>query len=82
MLQRLNTTSMLALAGLLLGLWIAPATAQSNDEPPPACPAPEARQFDFWIGDWDIYVGSQKGAENLITREMNGCMIRERYSSV
>lgn len=44
----------LALAGLLLSLWAAPTTAQSSGEPTPACPAPEARQFDFWIGDWDI----------------------------
>ena len=52
MLKRLATTAILI--NLLLSLWTAPATAQSNDEPPPACPAPEARQFDFWIGDWDI----------------------------
>ncbi len=32
MLQRPNTSSLLAMAGLLLGLWIAPAKAQSNDE--------------------------------------------------
>ncbi len=92
MLQRLNTTSMLALAGLLLGLRIAPATAQSNDEPPPACPAPEARQFDFWIGDWDIHNRHRNpqtpedptwfdtgGATNRVYAILDGCAIVEHW---
>jgi hypothetical protein len=34
------------------GSWLA-ASAQT---PPPApCSAPESRQFDFWIGDWDVF---------------------------
>ena len=35
--------------------------------------------FDFWIGDWDVMVRGKKRAENLITKEMNGCIIRERF---
>lgn len=52
MLKRLTTTVLFA--GLLLCLWILPATAQPKDDITPACPAPEARQFDFWIGEWDV----------------------------
>lgn len=52
MLKRLTTTVLLA--GLLSCLWILPATAQPKDDQAPACPAPEARQFDFWIGEWDV----------------------------
>lgn len=37
--------------------------------------------FDFWVGDWDVMIAGQKRAENRITREMNGCIIRERYSN-
>ena len=28
--------------------------------PAPACGAAEYRQFDFWLGDWDVY--NAKGA--------------------
>ena len=34
-----------------------PAVAQSTaapNPPPPACAAAEHRQFDFWIGDWEV----------------------------
>lgn len=41
------------ITGLLL-LWIIPAAAQPSDDAAPACTTPEARQFDFWIGDWNI----------------------------
>jgi len=37
--------------------------------------------FDFWVGDWDVYVNDQKRARNVITKEMNGCIVRERYSN-
>lgn len=37
--------------------------------------------FDFWVGDWDVYVGGQLIARNLITKEMNGCIIHERYQT-
>ena len=39
----------------------------------------EYAQFDFWTGDWDIYVNGQLIARNIVTREMNGCIIHERY---
>ncbi|HZV85049.1 MAG TPA: tetratricopeptide repeat protein [Brevundimonas sp.] len=43
---------------------------------------PEFAAFDFWIGDWDIYVNGQFAGRNLITREMNGCIIHERADLV
>jgi hypothetical protein len=40
------------LAGILAALSLAgPAPAQTT--PPPARP-PESRQFDFWVGEWDV----------------------------
>ena len=39
------------------------------------------RAFDFWVGDWDVYVGGQKiAAHNHISSELSGCLIRERWS--
>lgn len=39
----------------------------------------EARQFDFWIGDWDVFVQGRKVGENLIEREVNGCTLVENW---
>jgi hypothetical protein len=48
--------------------------------PPPACGGPEYRQFDFWLGDWNVYArdGSLAGT-NDVTREMDGCVLQEHW---
>ena len=54
-----------------------------------ACAAPEHRQFDFWIGDWDLVVraktspGSEAWSEAHATNEVRatygGCAIEEHF---
>lgn len=45
------------------------------------CDAPEHRQFDFWVGDWDVTTPDGKPAgRNSITRELNGCVIHEHWT--
>jgi len=54
----------------------------SSSAAPPACSAPEYRQFDFWLGDWDVY--NAKGARagrNLVTREYGGCVVQEHWTA-
>ena len=36
-----------------LAQWSTPVAAQQPTHPP-KCTAAEYRQFDFWIGDWDV----------------------------
>jgi hypothetical protein len=45
-----------------------------------ACINAEHRQFDFWLGDWQVHRadGSLAGI-NRITLEYGGCVIHERY---
>ena len=66
------------MAALLL-----PCAASAADTPPPAgCTSPQARQFDFWVGKWDVYPKSNpdhKVAESLIENLYNGCAIRENW---
>lgn len=50
--------------------------------PPENCTAPEHRQLDFWIGDWDVYV---TGTDTMVGRSRiesiyNGCALREGWS--
>lgn len=44
--------------------------------------APEARQFDFWIGTWDVFhpVTGQKLGENRIEEHLNGCLLQENWT--
>lgn len=44
------------------------------------CDGPEFRQFDFWIGDWQVFRPDETLAgTNSIRREMGGCVLHERY---
>ncbi len=51
---------------------------------PPAhpCDAAEYRQFDFWVGDWDVHdpAGNFVGT-NKVTREQDGCLLVEHWTS-
>lgn len=58
-----------------------PAASTPPTPPPPACTAPEFRQFDFWVGRWDVYpTGTdQLVAHSLIENLYAGCAIRENW---
>ena len=74
------TTTLIAIAT------VAPVLAENAQVPavaapkPPACVAPENRQFDFWLGDWDVRdpAGKLVGA-NRITSLHQGCVLFENY---
>jgi hypothetical protein len=51
-------------------------------EQPVPCTSPEARQFDFWIGEWDLTwdnKGKKDKGTNTITAEYGGCVIQEKF---
>ncbi len=39
----------------------------------------ENRQFDFWVGDWEVLVQNQKVGENLVEIETKGCTVVENW---
>jgi len=47
----------------------------------PACAAPEYRQFDFWLGDWDVFdSGDAKPSMRIrVEKILDGCALRESY---
>lgn len=50
-----------------------------------ACSAPEYKQFDFWIGDWDAFDADNPGkavARNQVDSILDGCVVQEDYRSV
>ena len=54
-------------------------------EPTPApkpCAAPEHRQFDFWVGEWDVTNPEGKTVgHNRISLVLGGCALREEWTS-
>lgn len=62
-----------------------PSTAQTvapsaPPSPPVPCKGAEYRQFDFWIGDWDVTTPDGKPAgTNLIKPILNGCVLHESW---
>ena len=67
-------------AALLLAAQTAPS-APRPARPSPPCATPQHRQFDFWVGAWDVYPTgtSTLVAHSLIERRYDGCAIRENW---
>lgn len=42
---------------------------------------PNYTHFDFWLGQWDVFVGDLKVGENTITKQEGGCAILEQYTT-
>ena len=67
------------------------ATATPATRSSPACASPEARQLDFWIGDWDVTVHARTapGSEQWGTASghqhveavLRGCAIAENFTA-
>ena len=63
---------------------IAVAQSQTNSapqpKPPKPCSMPENRQFDFWIGDWDVTVGGQMAGTSSIQLILGDCVLLENWT--
>ena len=57
---------------------------QSTPQPPQPCDRPEQKQFDFWVGDWDLTSPGAKSGEvvhnsNTIKRILGSCIVQENF---
>ncbi len=67
------------------------ASAQDNNQQPQApCSQPEAAQFDFWLGEWELtWPGGQAGTpadqqgkgSNKIEKLLGSCVVQENFST-
>lgn len=56
--------------------------ASAQPSTPAPCSSPEHRQFDFWLGDWEVRGPAGKLAgTNRITRAFGGCVLHEHYDT-
>lgn len=59
----------------------AAALSQGDGAAMKACNDTVFRQFDFWIGDWEVRAPDGKLAgHNVITLEQGGCVLIERWT--
>jgi hypothetical protein len=49
-------------------------------EPGPGCADSQARQFDFWIGQWRVTENGKLAGHNHIERVLGGCALIENWS--
>jgi len=71
---------------LLLLLMLCIATTASGQEkevetpaPPPPCSTGKFRQFDFWVGDWNVTSNGEQAGTNSIHPIHNGCVLMENW---
>jgi hypothetical protein len=82
MALRIGAGMMMAtiLGGAAACLAASPVGAQPA---PVGCTSPESRQFDFWVGRWDVSFTAHLDkivAHSLIEKLYAGCAIRENWS--
>ena len=68
---------------LLSVLFVAGAAcAQSTTVPSPCLDDERFKQFDFWIGEWDVHLANGTFAgSNVITSPYQGCVLVENWTS-
>jgi hypothetical protein len=79
-----RVTATVTLAWLLAAFGSAPVDEAQVPVTPPApqnCTAPEHRQFDFWIGEWEVTAGDQPAGTNRIAEDLKGCVLVEQWTA-
>ncbi|HEY2344876.1 MAG TPA: hypothetical protein VGH80_03215 [Xanthomonadaceae bacterium] len=51
-----------------------------SSNPAFACAAAESRQFDFWIGEWEVSADGKHAGRSRIQSILGGCAILENWS--
>jgi len=56
--------------------------ANAQQPPRSSCATGEYRQFDFWVGDWEVTdsAGAIIYGNNRVNREENGCLVHENWA--
>lgn len=84
--MKVMSIKVLAMVGILFASLAQAQESESGGETaaaatPPPCSGTQFREFDFWVGDWNVFTvdGVQVGV-NSITIEEKGCLLVERWT--
>jgi hypothetical protein len=76
---------------LLVAAAVLPPQTPSQPAPAPKpyqCTGAAHREFDFWLGEWDVVPNGQplppgsSPGRNVITKEYDGCVVLERWEGM
>lgn len=70
-----------ALTALVLAFLFSSHAWGQDAEESGACASPQARQFDFWIGQWEVTAKDAVAGYSTITSILDGCVLLEEYSA-
>lgn len=57
------------------------SVAFAQTPPPKPCPnQPEFRQFDFWVGEWDVTAQGQPAGTNSVQLILDKCVVFENWA--
>lgn len=75
--------SVMKLSALAAALGLAASGAHAQSAPRPDCAGAPYDQFDFWIGEWDVFTpDGKKAGDNVIAPEEGGCVLVERWADM
>lgn len=86
----MNPVIKTAFGALVVSFLATPALTQEQAGEAPAPPEPvcesmdEFNDFDFWLGEWDVYSNDEKRqlqGSNSITKHHGNCLIMENWTS-
>lgn len=74
--MRMLVSALAVIAPLVIAV-----AAMSQSNAPAPCSSPQARLFDFWIGEWEVTANGKLAGHNTITSILGGCVLLEEYSN-
>lgn len=78
----LRALPLAALGAIALTLWVLAAAPPLHAETAAAakpCSSPAYRQFDFWLGTWNVTQAGKTAGQNKIESILNGCAVMESW---
>jgi len=78
-----------AFCAVFPGLIVSSSAQTPNPSAPPSqpvpCTQPQVKQFDFWLGEWDLAWPGEKSGEtahgaNSVRRVLDGCVVEENFN--
>lgn len=82
MIERLTRNALLSAIAIAAVAGLLPERATAADPSVPRCgDAPTWHALDFWVGDWDVFVGDRVVGHNRIEKILDGCAIIENWSA-
>ncbi len=69
-----------ALWAVVIALALPAIPLGAQDAPAPSCEGPEHRQFDFWVGTWEVSTDRGIAGTNRITTTLDGCVLHEHWT--